>query len=274
MKIDGNDSDLLVAADGIALRLADMTDDRDIIADNEEFVRLTLAQRIQRIVLFTAVFILALTGIPLVFPNAPFVREIFSFPSSFWLRGVIHRIAGVSLLSVGLFQIVYIIASPRGASDFHKVIPKHRDARDAIDLLLFKLGLREVKPKFGKFNFMEKFGYLAVAWGIVIMAVTGLTLWFQEASIALFPVWALDIFRTLHGFEAIFALLAIIIWHMCNVYLNPEIFPASKVWINGRISKKEMMERHPLEYEEILQERRERYTLKMVSRLVDEVRQQ
>jgi cytochrome b subunit of formate dehydrogenase len=99
-------------------------------------------------------------------------------------------------------------------------------------------------------------------------------LWFQEASLALFPMWVLDIIRIVHGFEAILAFLAIIIWHMYNVHLNPEVFPMSKVWITGKISKEELMEHHPLEYEEMLKERREKHEIERVRKLLEEFRQQ
>ncbi len=246
----------------------DSVDESDLIPDDEEFVRLTLAERIQHVVLFTSFFTLVLTGIPLVFPNTPLLEKFFFFPSSFWLRGIIHRIAGVMLMGVGIFQIVYIIVSPHGNSDFHRIIPTPKDAGDAIGLFLYNLGVRKDKPKFGKFNFIEKFEYWALAYGVFVMALTGLMLWFQEAAIALFPIWILDIVRIVHGFEAILAFLAIIIWHMYNVHLNPEVFPMSRVWINGKISKKNLKEHHPLLYEEILRERMEESEIKKAKELL------
>ena len=74
---------------------AETVSDEELIPDDEEFVRMTLAERIQHIVLFTCFFTLVLTGIPLVFPNVPLLHKLFFFPGSFWLRGIIHRVAGV-----------------------------------------------------------------------------------------------------------------------------------------------------------------------------------
>ncbi len=273
MNINDDDLDLLARAKEVGLLSEEEIEDDELVPDDEEFVRLTLPERIQHVVLFTSFFTLVLTGIPLVFPNAPMIHKLFGIPGSFWLRGIIHRIAGVTLIGVGLFQVVYIIVSPHGNRDFHKIIPNPQDAKDALNLFLCNLGLRDVRPRFGKFNFIEKFEYWALAWGIFIMAVTGLMLWFQEAAIALVPIWFLDIVRIVHGFEAILAFLAIIIWHMYNVHLNPEVFPMSKVWLNGKISKKELVEHHPLEYEAILRERREKRETERIKRLIEEVRQ-
>ncbi len=254
-----------------AFSVDSITDD-DLMPDDEEFVRLTLAERIQHVVLFVSFFTLVLTGIPLLFPDSPLLAKLFFFPSSFWLRGIVHRIAGVTLMGVGIFQIGYVIASPHGNSDLRKIVPTIDDARDAIGLFVYNLGARDEKPKFGKFNFIEKFEYWALVWGVFIMGITGVLLWFQEASIALFPIWVLDIIRIVHGFEAILAFLAIIIWHMYNVHLNPEVFPMSKVWIHGKISKEEMLEHHPLEYEAILRERREQLEIKMAKELLAKTR--
>ena len=274
MNINDDDLELLARAKDVGLLSNSAVADDELTPDDEEFVRLTLAQRIQHIVLFTSFFTLVLTGIPLLFPDIPLIHKLFFFPGSFAVRGIIHRIAGVILIGVGIFQIGYVIVSPHGNRDFHKIIPKPRDAMDAIKLFLFNLGVAKEKPRFGKFNFIEKFEYWALAWGVFVMATTGLMLWFQEASLALFPMWVLDIIRIVHGFEAILAFLAIIIWHMYNVHLNPEVFPMSKVWITGRISRKRMIEHHPLEYEEILKERREKLEIEKVRVLIQEVKEE
>jgi formate dehydrogenase gamma subunit len=274
VKINDEDLDILARAKNAGLLSDEQIEDEELIKDDEEFVRLTVVERIQHVVLFTSFFTLVLTGLPLVFPNAPFLHKLFFFPDSFWLRGIIHRVAGIALIGVGFFQIGYVIVSPHGNRDFHKILPTPQDAQDAINLFLCNLGLRDERPRFGKFNFIEKFEYWALVWGIFVMAISGLLLWFQEAAVALFPLWVLDIVRIVHGFEAILAFLAIIIWHMYNVHLNPEVFPMSRIWLKGKISKKELMEHHPLEYEEILKERREKLEIQRVKNLLQEVKQQ
>lgn len=274
MKISDEDLEFLAVAKQAGMLSEYSIEEEELIPEDEQFVRMPLVQRIQHVILFTSFFTLVLTGIPLVFSGAPLIHKFFVHPSSFWLRGVIHRTAGVVLMGVGLFQVFYVLFSSEGNRDFRKIIPTPQDARDAINLFLCNLGLREQWPKFGKYNFIEKFEYWALAWGIFVMAVTGLMLWFQEATMALLPIRFLDIIRIVHGFEAILAFLAIIIWHMYNVHLNPEVFPMSKVWITGKISREEMKEHHPLEYEEILRARREKREVERVKALLEEVKQQ
>jgi formate dehydrogenase gamma subunit len=272
MKIADDNLDVMVETRMPARLAGGSVDEETLMPDDEVFVRFTLSQRIQHIVLIGSFFTLVLTGLPVLFPDLPLIHKLFFFESSFWLRGIIHRIAGVTLMGLGVFQVVYVMVSKLGNEDFLKMIPTPRDARDAVGQILYNLGIRSEQPKFGKFNFGEKFEYWALIWGTLLMAVTGLLLWFHEAAIALFPLRILDIVRIVHGFEAILAFLAILIWHMYHVFLKPEIFPMNKTWITGTLSKKELQERHPLEYEAILEARREEHEIERVKALLEEVR--
>jgi len=113
--------------------------------------------------------------------------------------------------------------------------------------------LAPVRPRFGRYNFIEKFEYLAVGWGSVIMIGTGVLLWAPHVSLMFLPKWVMDIAFAVHSWEAILAFLAIIVWHMYNVHVNPAVFPMSRVWLTGRISLHELRENHPLEYERLIQ---------------------
>ena len=93
-----------------------------------------------------------------------------------------------------------------------------------------------------------------MAWGSFVMIFSGFFMWNVELSLRLFPLWVHDIFVIVHGYEAMLAFLAVIIWHMYNVHLNPEVFPMSKVWLNGKITGHELRTLHPLEYRKIVAE--------------------
>lgn len=53
------------------------------------------------------------------------------------------------------------------------------------------------------------------------------------------------------AYEAVLATLAIIVWHLYFVIVNPEICPMNLAWLTGRMSEGEMMEEHPLQLEEM-----------------------
>ena len=143
-----------------------------------------------------------------------------------------------------------------GWRNFMQIVPKPRDAVDAFKQISYYLGRSDERPRFDRFSYIEKFDYWAVYWGMVIMISTGITLWFTDFFLRHFPKWATDIAKEAHSDEALLATLAIIIWHFYNVHLNPHKFPMNKTFITGKISEREMIEEHPLEYERLLADER------------------
>ena len=237
--------------------------------EEEEVLRWTLSQRIQHVTLFTCFGLLIITGFPVLLPGFPFVRNLFFFQGSFLLRGIVHRTAAVGLILLSIYHIGYSLFSERGNRDLKEMLPRKKDFQDFWGTFLFNIGRRKEKPLYERFSFIEKFEYWAVVWGSYIMIVTGFLLWFEEAALALFPKWVFDIVVTIHGFEAILAFLAVIIWHFYNVHFNPEVFPMSRIWITGKISKKKLMERHPLEYKKMLEEKRKTKALKALEEQIE-----
>jgi cytochrome b subunit of formate dehydrogenase len=230
-------------------------DKSPFIADHEIFERMNLAERIQHLVLIVTFLLLVLTGLPLFFYEFKLFRWLIPSEAAFQVRGIIHRLAAVGLIGVVVWHIGYTLFTRRGRRNFKELRPRFKDFRDALELFGHNLGLTrfmegkglfpkffkkhpnwlfERPPLFGRYNFIEKFEYWAVAWGSLVMILTGFFI---------------------HGYEAILAFLSIIIWHMYSVHFNPEVFPMSKIWLNGRISGHELRTLHPLEYQAIHLER-------------------
>lgn len=246
------------------------------IRDDEIFLRLNLVERTQHWLLIATFFLLIITGLPLFFYEFKFFKWVFPTEWSFYLRGIIHRFAAVVMIGNLIWHLLYTALTRRGRENFKEIIPRFKDVRDAVELFGYNVGLTrflsrrgllkkffrarpywlfEKPPLFGRYNFVEKFEYWALGWGSVVMIVTGFFMWQVEFSLRLFPLWVHDIFIIIHGYEAILAFLSVIVWHMYNVHLNPEVFPMSKVWLDGRITGKELRLLHPLEYQKIARER-------------------
>ncbi|MBN2288760.1 MAG: cytochrome b/b6 domain-containing protein [Candidatus Glassbacteria bacterium] len=215
-------------------------------------LRFSTVQRVQHIILFVCFFLLIATGMPLLFSETWLVRKMFWFEGSFTIRGIIHRAAAVGLFCISVYHVFYCLFSTRGHQDLRQMILSKKDLVDPLLILLYNLGRRPEPPRYGRFNFIEKFEYYAVVWGSGVMLATGAALWFPVQATMLFPRWVLDIIRVIHGFEAILAFLAIIIWHMYNVHLNPEVFPMSKVWLNGRMDLEFFSHHHRLEFDRLV----------------------
>jgi hypothetical protein len=80
------------------------------------------------------------------------------------------------------------------------------------------------------------------------MSATGLLLWTE----AKWSKFILDIATLVHGMEAILACLAIMIWHLFEVYLVPRKSPITKTWITGLIDEDEMKEEFGAHYKKIM----------------------
>jgi cytochrome b subunit of formate dehydrogenase len=247
-----------------------------LIRDDEIFLRMNLTERIQHILLIVSFSLLVLTGLPLMFYELRIFKSIFSSGNAFAFRGLLHRAAAVVLIVDIVWHFAYTIATRRGRDNFKEMIPRVKDALDAVTLFGYNVGLPrrlyhkgifkrlfnrhpfwrfERPPEYGRYNFIEKLEYFSVAWGSLVMILSGFFMWNVELSLRIFPLWVHDIFVIAHGYEAMLAFLAIIIWHMYNVHLNPEVFPMSKIWLNGKITGHELRTLHVLEYRKILAER-------------------
>ena len=239
--------------------------------ENEEeyFIRFDWNFRFQHIVLLISTVMLIVTGIPLKFPKNGIAQFVIS-----WFGGApgarsVHHFFALGLIFIGIYHLFYSFWSKQGRKDFYELLPSLKDFSNVFNQIKLYLGLRKEKVKYGRFSYIEKFDYWAVYWGLIMMIGTGAAMWlfqgkfdpiiFGEINLSFGPDVVTNtvhaIAREMHSDEALLATLVIIGWHFYNVHLNPHKFPMSKVWLNGKISKKEILDEHPLEYEQIIKER-------------------
>ena len=216
------------------------------------YVRMSLSERLQHATVLTSFILLVVTGFALRFPEAWWVAPIRRLsPRMFDLRGIVHRIAGVTLVLVSLFHVGYVLLVPRGRTLLRDLLPARKDLADIFRVVPYYLGLSSVRPAFARFSYIEKSEYWALAWGTVVMAVTGVILWFDNTFLGLLTKLGWDIARTVHYYEAWLATLAILVWHFYFVIFNPDTYPINLAFWKGTLTEEEMQEDHPLELEEI-----------------------
>ncbi len=202
----------------------------------------------QHMLLILSFSMLALTGFALRFPEAAWVELLVSLGMTEALRANLHRIAAILMIIISLIQAGYLLFTPGGKREMKALMPTMRDARDLWANIAFHLGLRNRKPEFDRFSYAEKAEYLALVWGVLLMAVTGFILWFPEFFIYYLPVWSFETAEVIHYFEAWLATLAILVWHWFFVIFHPRVYPMNITWMDGKISEREMKEEHLLEY--------------------------
>ena len=216
------------------------------------YLRMTVHERLQHAVLVISFVLLVVTGFMLRYPEAWWVVGIRKLSDqAFALRGLTHRVAGVVMVLSGVWHIWYLAFTANGRKLFKDLLPQWRDVTDPWHVLKYNLGLSATKPAFGRFCYIEKAEYWAMAWGTILMALTGVILWFDNTSMGYITKLGFDIARIVHFYEAILATLAIIVWHFYFVIFNPEVYPMNLAWLTGRMSEKEMLEEHPLQLAEL-----------------------
>ena len=158
-----------------------------------------------------------------------------------------HRVAGVVMLAVGAYHLIYILATRDGRKLVADLFPVKKDALDVWQAVRYLAGLTKDKPKIGRFGYAEKMEYWAVVWGTIIMGATGLAIWMKIDVTQFLPRWVVTVATTIHYYEAVLACLAIIVWHFYHVIFDPEVYPLNTACLDGRISEEFQAHEHPLE---------------------------
>jgi len=214
------------------------------------YERLTVNERIQHGLLAVSFTILVITGFALKYPDAWWVGIFFHPPAS-PMRGLLHRIAGVVTVLLGIYHIPYMLSTKRGRGHMVALIPTFKDLLDAFKLIGYDLGISKERPKYGRYSYIEKIEYFGALWGTFVMMVTGFILWYPKYFSLFLPSWGVNVARVIHFYEAILASMTILVWHLYSVMFDPDVYPMNWSKITGKISEEEMRHHHPLELEEI-----------------------
>jgi cytochrome b subunit of formate dehydrogenase len=194
-------------------------------------VRMDRPQRLQHSILALSFILLAVTGFALTNPESWIAWLLGSDES---VRRWSHRIAGLILIVAGLFHFGYALFTTRGRQLIWDFLPRHSDFRHLAATFRYALGRAPSLPeRSARFTYAEKIEYWAVIWGTVIMAVTGLMLWFPVFVTQALPRWTVDVALTIHYYEAILACLAILVWHFYHVIIDPVVYPINWAFWDG-----------------------------------------
>ena len=217
------------------------------------YLRMTLNERVQHLALFISFTILVITGFALKYPEAFWTSPMTDVPKGMVFRGLFHRLSGVAIIILGGYHLFYLLLTKRGRGILWDMVPTLKDGSDLWDTLKNNLFLNRPANaiQMDRFNFREKFEYLGMIWGTVVMTATGLILWFKTEWLMFFPLWTFDVARAIHFYEAILATLTILVWHFYAVVFNPDVYPMNWAWITGMMTEHEMRLEHGLELERL-----------------------
>jgi formate dehydrogenase gamma subunit len=211
------------------------------------FLRFALGQRWEHAILLLCGLVLLLTGLPQKYREFSLSQDLLSTPDRINLIRQIHHIAAIILALEVVYhigRIIFLMVRRKLPGD---LLPVWQDVRDAWQMLQYLLFLRKEKPKFGRYNFEQKVTYWFIFFGIAIMGISGLIVWFPVWFTQFLPGGVVPAAKLAHSTESVVMAIFIIIWHVYHVHierLNLSMF-------TGRVSEDEMREFHAKEYERL-----------------------
>jgi cytochrome b subunit of formate dehydrogenase len=217
----------------------------------EYVVRFSVWSRFQHaaiIVLFTALLV---TGLPQKWPSADASHWIIDHIGGIFAARWLHRAAGVVFSLLVVAHLTVAIAGVLTRRMKPSMLLGKRDFRDAIDNLRYYAGYADAPPRFGRYDYRQKFEYWGLIFGSMIMVATGFILLYPIVVSRLLPAELIPAAKVMHSYEALFAFLIVLIWHMAGAHLAPEAFPMDTSIFTGKIRKDKLRHEHALEYEDL-----------------------
>lgn len=211
------------------------------------YVRFTMADRLQHLLMLLSFTTLGVTGLVQKYP----LNSVSLFIIRWWggvenVRAT-HHVAATVLMLVAIYHLIGFGYKLFVLHERVTMLPGFQDIKDAWMAFTYNIGLGKSRPQMGRYTFEEKAEYWALVWGTIIMGITGFMMWNPLATVKLFPGDFIPAAKAAHGAEAVLAVLAIIVWHMYGVHLKS----FNKAMWTGRMTEEEMLHEHPLELADI-----------------------
>jgi cytochrome b subunit of formate dehydrogenase len=203
-----------------------------------------------------SIMTLTLTGITVLYADsswAPFMMKLLGGPET---AGYIHRVGAIGFMGVFFIHLIYFaIRIGRSWRTFewfgpNSLIPNWQDLNDAVAMFRWFFGLGP-RPELDRFTYWEKFDYWAPFWGMTIIGISGVIMWFPVQAGSFLPGWAFNVAAIVHGEEAFLAAVFLFTVHFFNNHFRPDKFPQDTTMFTGRVPLEIYKHEHRREYERL-----------------------
>jgi len=222
--------------------------------------RLHPVHRILHVFMAISFLGLVASGMPLKYSNAPWAEWLMALMGGYKNAGIVHRICAVITFGYFMAHILYVIYTVAIVRRFkfnvfgpESMVPGIKDGKDIYNNIKWFLG-EGPAPQFDRWTYWEKFDYWAVFWGVGMIGMSGLLLWFPQFFGSFLPGWVFNVATIIHSDEALLASGFIFTIHFFNTHLRPEKFPMDTVIFTGKLSVRELQHERPEEYQRLVGE--------------------
>ena len=215
---------------------------------SEYVVRFSLRQRIEHITVMLLFITLSLTGLPQKFYDSWWATPIILFLGGIDRVRWVHRAAGIAFTLVTMIHLTTAIGLVVTGRSPLSLVPTRKDFTDAIQTLKYYMGVTDEHARFDRFDYRQKFEYWGLVLGAVVVISTGLVLYFPLLATTYLPGEVVPAAKLAHGNEGLMAFLVVIVWHIYNAHLSPDVFPFDTSIFTGKVRRERVAHEHPLEF--------------------------
>jgi cytochrome b subunit of formate dehydrogenase len=213
--------------------------------------RFSMWTRATHAVLAASVFGLVLTGMPMRYQDALWAHWLFWLEQGHQGAAALHKTFAVGFFTAGAMHVGGLAAAwltgrfkLRSALGPDSIMLRPQDVRNIVGNLRF-LHDRGPRPAFARFTYWEKFDYFAEIWGLLVIGLSGLAMWFPARAAEFLPGWVVNAALIFHAYEGLLAMGFLFSIHFFNTHLRPDVFPVDPVIFSGDIPLDEVRERYP-----------------------------
>jgi len=227
--------------------------------------RFSMHERVMHVVLILSFFGLVVSGFPLKYPDSFWARAFMAVFGGIQNAGITHRTSAAIMWLLFLytcwlllkflfpgFRVKGWVGRLFGPDSF---FPRVKDFQDCWGMFKWFFNRGE-RPRFDRWTYWEKFDFMAVFWGMLIIGLSGVIMSMPELSSHFMPGWIINIVYLAHSEEALLAAVFIFTIHFFNNHLVPDKFPLERNIFTGSYTLDALKRERPEEYERVLKENR------------------